>query len=58
MDLTSYQQEVLTGLLNNTISKDQFAQIRSNSRRYNNLQRSVDLAQVFEVYKQRIKDEK
>lgn len=51
MELTEYQQSVLSGLLDGSISKEKFGSMRSNSRRYGNLQRSVDLAIVQEYYK-------
>ena len=54
MTLTEYQHEVLIGLLNGSISKEKFGSMRSNARRYNNLQRSVDLAIVQEYYKFKI----
>lgn len=54
MELTDYQQEILSGLLDGSISKDKFGSMRSNARRYSNLQRSVDLAIVQEYYKFKI----
>lgn len=51
MELTKYQEEVLKGLLEGTITKEKFGSMRSNARRYGNLQRSVELAVVQEYYK-------
>lgn len=54
MELTEYQQSVLSGLLDGSVSKEKFGSMRSNARRYGNLQRSVDLAIVQEYYKFKI----
>lgn len=51
MELSEYQQEILSGLLDGSVSKEKFGSMRSNARRYGNLQRSVDLAIVQEYYK-------
>lgn len=54
MELTEYQQSILSGLLDGSVSKEKFGSMRSNARRYGNLQRSVDLAIVQEYYKFKI----
>ena len=56
--LTSYQQEILLALKIESLSKEKFAQIRSNARRYNNLERSIELATVNEIYKYEVRNGK
>lgn len=51
LELNSYQEETLNKLLTGDLSKVQLANMRSNARRSKNLQRSIDLAVVFEIYK-------
>jgi len=58
MVLTDEQKDWLEKLLNGDLDKVQFSNMRSNARRSNNLERSVALAQVFEVYKQEVKNGK
>ncbi|AUR86307.1 hypothetical protein NVP1084O_100 [Vibrio phage 1.084.O._10N.261.49.F5] len=54
LELNDYQQSLLDKLLNGEVSKIQFANMRSNARRSNNILKSVELATVFEIYKYRI----
>ncbi len=56
--LTPYQQELLSALKIGSLSKEKFAQIRSNSRRYDNLVRSIELATVNEIYKYEVRNGK
>lgn len=55
MSLTQSQEELIEKLLSGELSKKTFADMRSNARRYNNLQLSIELAEVFETYKYRLK---
>lgn len=58
MILTEEQKSWLEKLLNGDLDKVQFSNLRSNARRSNNLERSIALAQVFEIYKQEVKNAK
>lgn len=52
------KQELITKLLSGELSKYTFASMRSNARRYNKLQQSILLAEVFEIYKYEVKNGK
>lgn len=54
MGLNEYQIEVLNKLVSGELTKTQFSTMRSAARRYNKLERSIELAVVFEVYKSKL----
>jgi len=49
------QQYIIDRLISGSVTKEQFASMRSYARKLGNLSRSIELAVVFEVYKYRIK---
>lgn len=55
LDLNEYQEGILSDLLSGNMDKCQFSSMRSNARRTGNIERSLELAAVFEIYKYRIK---
>jgi len=58
VDLDDKQKQMVLDLLSGVITQEQFNAKRSNSRRNNNLERSCELAIVYEVYKQEVKNGK
>ena len=52
------KEDLLVKLLNGEISKKKFSSMRSNARRYNKLELSILLAEVFELYKYEVKNAK
>lgn len=56
MELNSEQEKLVNDLISGVLTKKQFSAMRSSMRRYNKLDRSIDLAIIFEVYKYRLKN--
>ncbi len=56
--ITQNMKEMVIELHEGSISKSKFNGMRSNSRNHGNLERSVFLACVYEIYKQEVKDGK
>lgn len=56
--LTDYQVQILNKLLSGEICRKKFSELRSNTRRYNNLKKSIDLSTVNEVYKHEVRNAK
>lgn len=54
--LSEYQGELLKNLLSGKISCKKLAEMRSNTRRYGNLDKSIELAIVNEIYKYEVKN--
>lgn len=57
MKLNERQEILLSKLLSGELTKPQFASMRSNARRSNDITLSIQLAEVFEVYKYKVKNE-
>lgn len=53
--LNTYQTELLSRLLSGDIHSKKLTELRSNARRYGNLERSLELSTVNEVYKHEVK---
>lgn len=58
MILTQDQTETLQKLQTGELNLQQFNTLRSAARRYRHLQKSIDYAVVYEIYKDRLKDDK
>ena len=54
-DLTEEQETLITELLSGTLTRAKFSSMRSYSRKIGDLERSIMLSEVFEVYKYRNK---
>lgn len=54
--LSPYQVEVLEGLLSGSISRKKLSELRGNTRRYGNLEKSISLAIINEIYKHEVKN--
>ena len=55
--LSHYQVEVLEGLLSGSISRKKLSELRGNTRRYGNLEKSISLAIINEIYKHEARDD-
>lgn len=54
-ELTEEQENLVTQLLSGVLHKTRFSSMRSYARKIGDLERSIMLSEVFEVYKYRIK---
>ena len=54
-DLTEEQETLITELLSGTLTRSKFSSMRSYARKIGDLERSIMLSEVFEVYKYRNK---
>ncbi|AUR91656.1 hypothetical protein NVP1161O_214 [Vibrio phage 1.161.O._10N.261.48.C5] len=54
--LSEYQDGILKSLISGKISCKKLAEMRSNARRYGNLDKSIELAIVNEIYKYEVKN--
>ena len=57
-DLTEEQETLITELLSGTLTRAKFSSMRSYARKVGDLERSIMLSEVFEVYKYRSKHAK
>ena len=57
-DLTEEQETLITELLSGTLTRAKFSSMRSYARKIGDLERSIMLSEVFEVYKYRNKHAK
>lgn len=52
---SDYQKDILSKLHSGELTKSQFNTLRSDARRYNKLERSIQLATLYEIYKYEVK---